>query len=144
MPCPSPEDLPNPGIEPRSLTLQADSLPAEPSGKPKNTGVSSLSILQWIFPTQESNRGLPHCRQIPKPVVQPPYARLIPIVGFPPITHTLILYLIQHHFSCTHSLYDTLIYSVQFTCVQRKPVQTLWSNVYGSVFFPKKLLYLGL
>ena len=27
-------DLPNPGIKPRSLTLQADSLPAEPQGKP--------------------------------------------------------------------------------------------------------------
>ena len=32
-------DLPNPGIELRSLALQADSLPAEPQGKPKNTGV---------------------------------------------------------------------------------------------------------
>ena len=29
-----------------------------------NTGVGSLSLLQWIFPTQESNRGLLHCRQI--------------------------------------------------------------------------------
>ena len=29
-----PQDLPNPGIEPRSPTLQADSLPAEPQGKP--------------------------------------------------------------------------------------------------------------
>ena len=37
-------DLPNPEIEPRSPTLQADSLPAEPQGKPKNTGVVSLSI----------------------------------------------------------------------------------------------------
>ena len=50
--------------EPRSPTLQADSLPAEPQGKPKNTGVDSLSLLQGIFPTQESNRGLLHCRQI--------------------------------------------------------------------------------
>ena len=33
---PSPGDLPNPGIKPRSPTLQADSLPAEPPGKPKN------------------------------------------------------------------------------------------------------------
>jgi len=51
-------DLPNPGIEPRSPTLQADSLPAEPQGKPKNTEVGSLSLLQRVFPTQESNRGL--------------------------------------------------------------------------------------
>ena len=36
-------------------TLWADSLPSEPPGKPKNTGVGSLSLLQWIFLTQESN-----------------------------------------------------------------------------------------
>ena len=41
-----------------------DSLPAEPPGKPKNTGVGSLSLLQWIFLTQELNWGLLHCRQI--------------------------------------------------------------------------------
>ena len=60
---PSPGGLPNPGIEPRSPALQADSLPAESPGKPKNTGVGSLSLLQ-IFPTQESNRCLLHCRWI--------------------------------------------------------------------------------
>ena len=63
-PFPSPGDLPNPGIEPRFPTLQADSLPAESPGKPKNTGVGSLSLLQQIFPTQESNQDLLHCRQI--------------------------------------------------------------------------------
>ena len=61
---PSPGDLPNPGIELRSPTLQVDSLPAETQGKPKNTGVGSLPLLQWIFPTQESNQGLLHCRWI--------------------------------------------------------------------------------
>ena len=50
-PFPSPGDLPNPEIEPKSPALQADSLPAEPPGKPKNTGVGSLSLLQGIFPT---------------------------------------------------------------------------------------------
>ena len=63
-PFPSPGDLPNPGIETRSPTLQVDSLPAEPQGKPKNTGVGSLSLLQQIFPTQESTQGLLHCRRI--------------------------------------------------------------------------------
>ena len=38
-PFPSPGDLPNPGIEPRSPMFQADSLPAEPQAKPKNTEV---------------------------------------------------------------------------------------------------------
>ena len=58
---PSPGDLPNPGIKPRSPTLQTDSLPTEPQGKPKNTGVGSLSFLQRIFPTQELNWGLLNC-----------------------------------------------------------------------------------
>ena len=30
----------------------------------QNTGVGSLCLLQGIFPTQGSNPGLPHCRQI--------------------------------------------------------------------------------
>ena len=64
MPCPPPGDLPNPGIEPGSSVLQADSLPTEPPGKPKNTGVGNLSLFQGIFRTQESNRGLLHCRWI--------------------------------------------------------------------------------
>ena len=40
-----PGDLFNTGIEPRSPVLQADSLPSGPPGKPKNTEVSSLSLL---------------------------------------------------------------------------------------------------
>ena len=34
LPFPSPGDLPNPGIEPRSPALQADTLLSEPPGKP--------------------------------------------------------------------------------------------------------------
>ena len=45
LPFPSPGDLLDPGIEPGSPTLQGDSLPSKPSGKPKNTGVGSLSLL---------------------------------------------------------------------------------------------------
>ena len=60
----SPGDLPNPVIEPRSPALQVNSLPAEPQGKPRNTGVGSLFLLQHIFPTQELNWCLLHCRQI--------------------------------------------------------------------------------
>ena len=54
--------------QPRDQTqvshLQEDSLPAEPPRKPKNTGVGSLSLLQWIFLTQESNQCLLHLRWI--------------------------------------------------------------------------------
>ena len=70
LPFPSPGGLPNPGIEPRSPSLQADSLPSEPPEKPKNTRVSSLS-LQGIFLTQESNWALLHCRKILYPLSYP-------------------------------------------------------------------------
>ena len=64
LPCPPVGNLPNPGLKPRSLTLQSNSLPAEPPGKSKNTGVGSLSLLQGSFLIQELNQGLMHCRRI--------------------------------------------------------------------------------
>ena len=88
-PFPSPGDLPDPEIEPGSPALLADSLPSALLGKPKseshsvvsdslwpcglyspwnspgqNTGVGSRSLLQRIFPTQGSDPGLLHFRQI--------------------------------------------------------------------------------
>ena len=39
-----PGDLPNPGIESRSLALQAESLPSEPSGKPPDNTRQDLKI----------------------------------------------------------------------------------------------------
>ena len=64
LPCPPPGDLPNPGREPRALAMKADSLPSELPGKPKNTGVGSLSLLQGNILTHELNWGLLHCRQV--------------------------------------------------------------------------------
>ena len=42
--------------QPRSPAVQIDSLPFEPPGNLKNTGVFSLSLLQGFFPSQESNQ----------------------------------------------------------------------------------------
>ena len=39
--------------------MQEDSLPAEPQGKPKNTGVGSLSLFQRILPTHGIEPGSP-------------------------------------------------------------------------------------
>ena len=62
--CPAP----TPSSQPRERTQVScitGRLPAEPQGKPKNTGVGSLFLLLQIFPTQELNWSLLHCRQNP-------------------------------------------------------------------------------
>ena len=46
LPFPSAGDLPNPGIEPRSPTLQADSLPSEPPGM--SLGSYWASVIMWL------------------------------------------------------------------------------------------------
>ena len=51
LPFPSPEDLPDPGIEPGSPELQVDSLPCKPAGKPtyfKNTLLLKNAIIQVL------------------------------------------------------------------------------------------------
>ena len=53
-PFPSPGHLPIPGIEPRSPTLQADSLPAEPLGKPR--------ILEWVAYPNSTGSSQPRNR----------------------------------------------------------------------------------
>ena len=54
LPFPSPGDLPNPGIEPKSPALQADALPSEPPGKSPKYFFEPLffagraRILEWV------------------------------------------------------------------------------------------------
>ena len=44
LPFPSPGDLPDPGIEPRSPLLQVDTLPSEPPGMLRKTGLKYFLI----------------------------------------------------------------------------------------------------
>ena len=46
LPFPSPGDLPDPGIKPRSPALQADALTSEPPGKPSSSDISYKSF-KW-------------------------------------------------------------------------------------------------
>ena len=46
------------------FSIAGDSLPAEPPGKSKNTGMGSLTLLLEIFPIHQWNLGLLHCRWI--------------------------------------------------------------------------------
>ena len=54
LPFPSPGDLPNPGIEPRSPVLQADSLLSELQGKPHSLLEKCKSKLQWDIISHQS------------------------------------------------------------------------------------------
>ena len=49
----------------RSDSLRLHGLYSSWNSPGQNTRVGSLSHLQGIFPTQGSNSGIPHCRQIP-------------------------------------------------------------------------------
>ena len=52
LPFPSPGDLPDPGIEPRSPSLQADALLSEPPGKP------IWLIDEWIYQSDGHHLGV--------------------------------------------------------------------------------------
>ena len=54
VPLPSPGDLPDPGIKPRSPTLQADALTSAPPGKPLNTRIQSFRKP----PIETQNKGI--------------------------------------------------------------------------------------
>ena len=71
LPFPSPGDLPDPGIEPRSPALQADSLPSESPGKPQLITsqilgyylleFSMMGIISLIFKPLFTAKSLPDC-----------------------------------------------------------------------------------
>ena len=97
LPFPSPGDLPNPGIKPRSPILQADSLPFEPPGKPKNTGVGSLPLLQGIFLTQELNWDPPALQADALPPEPPGKPQSHDInVGYSDSSYLMVQYKLHH------------------------------------------------
>ena len=61
LPFPPPGYLPNPGIKPRTPTLQVDSLPSEPPGKARGVRKSQTQLSNWTtrtwmgasFPTEQ-------------------------------------------------------------------------------------------
>ena len=119
---PSPGDLPSPGIIPTFPALQADCLPAEPQGKPKNTGMGGLSLLQHIFSTQELNQCLLHCRWI---LYQLSYQRS-PSVSLILITDGAMLFNISLLSGLLFVLHMKLVLSLKNKSVQMtSPLTTL-------------------
>ena len=74
LPFPSPGDLPDPGTELESPTLQADSLPSEPPGKPNNIICSIYVYMhiktEFFFNSYNLDRSCPpvfdstHCKSV--------------------------------------------------------------------------------
>ena len=79
---------PNPGIKPRSPALQADSLPAEPQGKPKNIGVGSHPFSSRSSQPRNWTGGLLNCRWI--------------------------LYQLSYHYLCISHIVSIPIYRIKF------------------------------
>ena len=65
------------------LTLRPHGLYSLWNSPGQNTGVGSLSLLQGIFPTQASNPGLKHCRQILYQLSHRGSPRILEWVAFP-------------------------------------------------------------
>ena len=65
LPFPSPGDVPNPGIEPRSPTLQADSVPPEPLEKVHFT---DTPILNLCHPTHDNHLRISCRHHVPSPL----------------------------------------------------------------------------
>ena len=122
--CPPPGDLPNPGLKPRSPSLQMDSLPSEPPGKPKNTGVGSLSLLQQIFQTQKSNLGSPALQADSLPAELPGKPHLYIYI----YTHTYLMtrICIRQHWSSWILLSDCQHFSDILTFLFRDGWIYLW------------------
>ena len=66
LPFPSPGDLPNPGIEPRSPALQADTLTSEPPGKPQNSKFYKFTFKQYDIASHVVE--VPHSEIFPSPL----------------------------------------------------------------------------
>ena len=64
MPFLSPGDLPDPGIEPQSPTLEADALTSEPPGKLKVKISWSIVELYWKYETIIYKMVTLHCRRM--------------------------------------------------------------------------------
>ena len=78
--------------------------------KAQNTGVGSLSLLQWIFPTQRLNQGPVYCRQILLPTELS--GKLMHVCD----SYTIFFSCLYHILAFNILLRDSLCFSV-FSCL---------------------------
>ena len=97
LPFPSPGDLPDPGIKPGFPTLQAESLPSEPEGKPfvHVDGVTQASSSMNFYPGDK----FPHLGPLPWPYRSRP---CVQACTRPDHGHPGLLQRPESHPSCPH------------------------------------------
>ena len=119
LPFPSPGDLPGPGIELGSPTLQADSLPSEPPGKPPTPFSSLISSLFILFLPGSRGAGVFSLK-----FLLPPYAQVLEshfapntwfsMYVFPSLNGILVVVrikhipLVSHQHCCTEGIRSRL------------------------------------
>ena len=98
LPFPSPGDPPDPGIEPRSPTLQADALPSEPPGKPSKCFRPHHILEATKFLTDEKpvlkELRWEHNAETKWPQIMPPVSSKGGVPGF--LTLNPVLFLLYH------------------------------------------------
>ena len=120
-----------------------DSLPFELPGKPKNTGVGSLSLLQGIFPSQGSNPGLLHCRQTLYHLSHEASPRILKWVVFPfskgsfqPRNWTGVSFIADRFFTSWAT--REALTDAQFQIPSH--VLAFWNPLSKQVFFPSSVI----
>ena len=74
-----------------SNSLQPHGLHSQWNSPGQSTGMGSLSLLQGIFPTQELNPGLPHCRRILYQLSHQGNPRILEWVAYPSLLRRIFL-----------------------------------------------------
>ena len=98
----------------------------------QNTGVGSLSLVQGIFPTQESNPGLSHCRQILYQLSKKGSPRILELVAYPfssASSHRIRVSSIAGRFFANWAIVkrkQLFFFPLVFWTTPSPPVQFLW------------------
>ena len=96
VPFPSPGDLPDPGIEPRSPALQADTLPPEPRGKPEYQVVNLMIKFGEFMTAKQIHKTAPLPSKLLQYRVQTELTKQNTISG----SVSVIMYISLHIFKC--------------------------------------------
>ena len=110
----------------------------------QNTGVGNLSLLQGIFPTQGSNPGLPHCRQILYQLSHKGSPRMLEWVAYPfssgssqPRNRTGVS-CITGRFFTSWAIREALALHIYYRCEEERA--SLWASIRNNKCFQNGLL----